>query len=170
MYCSKCGIKNEDSVSYCSSCGSILRTAQMPPIVQIPSPPPASPSYYKKPYRAEFSLGLTGAIIGSIFFIILLVLSIDELSGYSYIEGMITLTAVFCLASFILGFVGIAKIGGKNLNGGIPLVVGAGLSFIAMFFSPAGFVTVFYWPLLLAGGITSLARKSHLQKNNSYQL
>ena len=179
MYCSKCGTKNEDTDSFCLSCGSPLHQAvpPQPADPQMPAPPVAAPSTgqvyipkQRKPYRAEFSLGLTGAIIGSIMFSVMAIMSILELSGELFLdgEGMITVSSVFCLASFILGFVGSAQINKGNLNGGVSLLVGAGLGFVSMFISLFGLYTLFFWPLLLAGGITALARKATLQKIGEY--
>ena len=190
MYCPNCGTQNDDKASFCLSCGTPLKQAPAPPAAAPMQAPPASgqpmqappmaspgagPSYVpsqKKPYRAEFALGLTGAIIGSVMFGILVIMAIMELTGdlyyYAEVEGLVTVSAAFCLASFILGFVGSAQINKGNLGGGVSLLVGAGLGFIAMFISLPGLYTLFFWPLLLAASITALARKSTLQKSGNY--
>ena len=51
---------------------------------------------------------------------------------------------------------------------GVLLIIGSGISLICMFFSPYSFMTLLYWPLLLAGGITALARRASLQKIGEY--
>ena len=181
MYCSKCGTKNDDNSSFCFSCGSPLRQAvpPQPTDPQIPAPPMAVPSTgptyvpkQQKPYRAEFTMGLVGAIVGAVIFAILAILSVAELlyelDMEYHVYGIVTASAVFCLASFILGFIGSSQINKGNLKGGVLLIVGSGISFICMFFSPYSFLTVLYWPLLLAGGITALARRSSLQKSGEY--
>ena len=184
MYCSKCGTKNDDNSSFCFSCGSPLRQAvpPQPTDPQMPAPPMAVPRTgpvyvpkQQKPYRAEFTLGLVGAIVGAVIFAILAILSVAELLDELYIDdydyyayGMVTVSAVFCLASFILGFIGSSQINNGNLKGGVLLIIGSGISLICMFFSPYSFMTLLYWPLLLAGGITALARRATLQKSGEY--
>ena len=185
MYCSKCGTKNEDSASFCYSCGAPLQTIAAPahvaPVVQpnIAAPPVAVPSSgpayvprQTKPYRAEYAMGLTSAIIGIVMGIFLVIMSVLEISGEFYFDGyaevLIILATLFCIASVVLGFVGSGMINKGNLTGGVLFIIGSGLGFFAMFFSPAGVMTLFYWPLLLAAGITALARRAALIKSGDY--
>lgn len=146
MYCTKCGQQNVDSASFCLSCGNVLNAPveetnnHAPPTARPsgystqPPPPMAVPTYaseympkQQKPYRAEYSLGLVGSIIGSVIFLFLAIASFVELSGglssYSYynnnyVEGLVFVTTVLCLASIILGYMGISKINKLILDGG----------------------------------------------------
>jgi len=183
MYCSKCGTPNEDTIKFCPNCGNALagplpQSGMTPPPVAAPTPGQAyapAPPAPKKPYRAERSLGLTGTIIASVLLISLIAISISELTGnyyadFDYIEGMMTLTAVLGIATVVLGYIGIVQINRGNLKGGgTMLIISGGLGFISMFLSPVSAVlTLFYWPLILSGGITALCRRSHLMKTGQY--
>lgn len=171
MYCTQCGQKNEDTVKYCLSCGSVM----CGPITDSNFEGNTTSYAFvkqKKPYRAEYTLGLVGAIIASVLFFFIGIFALLELAGEmgpesyynNYVEGLFVLTALLWLISFIFGYVGIGQINRLNLNGGTFLIVGACLGLICMFLTPAGIFALLYWPLLLSGGITALGRKSHLKK------
>ncbi len=143
----------------------------------VPPPPPMSapgtaPVTLAKPYKAEYIMGLIGSIVGIVMFLIMLIvgLTTSGLSYYGYGYGfggaLIALTivgSIFALVAFILGFVGTSKVGKGDGKGGITLIVGGGLGFIAMFFGLSGWLSLFFWPLLLAAGIMALARRKKVE-------
>lgn len=188
MYCSKCGKQNNDTGAFCYSCGSPLQqppapsNAQpvAPPIQQPEMPsiaPPITPSTQQqpkqppiqKPYKTEYVLGLIGSIIGILIFLIIAIVETNDVYKYYlgsfFNTGMIFSGSGLALAAFILGFAGTAKLNKADAKGGILLVVGSGLSFIAVFFGTVGWITMFFFPLLLTGGIMALARKKFVEKN-----
>ena len=200
MICSNCGTQNEASAKFCSSCGSPLSAPQQqtPPMAPPTAPPPAgatmappptappgqapyqapmaapgaAPPNTGKPYKAEFTMGLIGSIVGIVMFLIMLIVGLTTSGlgyygyGYGFGGALIALTivgSIFALVAFILGFVGTSKVGKGDGKGGITLIVGGGLGFIAMFFGLSGWLSIFFWPLLLAAGIMALARRKKVE-------
>ena len=147
------------------------------PGMAAPPPPMAAPGMAapgmaaapSKPYKTEFVLGLIGSIIGIIIFLVMLISGITAASfsygyyGYGF-GGAAIIGSIFCLVSFILGFVGTSQLNKGNGKGGIMLTVAGGLGFLAMFFGIfVGWSTWFFFPLLLAGGIMALARRKKVE-------
>ena len=190
MICSSCGTHNDDIAKFCSSCGSPLLTPEQqippmePPVAPMAPPPMAAPGQApyqapmaapgsaQKPYKAEFVMGLIGSIVGVVMFLIMLIVGLTTSGlgyygyGYGFGGALIALTligSIFALVAFILGFVGTSKVNRGDGKGGITLIVGGGLGFIAMFFGLSGWLSIFFWPLLLAAGIMALARRKKVE-------
>ncbi len=120
----------------------------------------------EKAYKAEFTLGLIGAIIGIIVFILTLVFGIFisffgsfgiGYGGGALIAGSI-IAVILSLASFILGFIGASKLNKNIKSGGIILIVAGGLSVICIFVG--GWYALFSAALLLTGGIMAAVKKA----------
>lgn len=180
MYCTKCGQQNADTSNFCLACGNVLETeAYRQSLSRQTNPHPPANNYYapvyapkqKRQYAAEYNLGLVGSIIASVLFLVIFLTCIIELSGgltassyYSYhVNGLYLLNTIFWLTSFILGYIGIAKINKLNLEGGLFLITAGVLGLICMFLVPFGLLAVLYWPLLFSGGVTALVRKNRLE-------
>ena len=134
--------------------------------------PMAAPASAQKPYKAEFTMGLIGSIVGIVMFLIMLIVGLTTSGlgyygyGYGFGGALVALTivgSIFALVAFILGFVGTSKVGKGDGKGGITLIIGGGLGFIAMFFGLSGWLSLFFWPLLLAAGIMALARRKKVE-------
>ncbi len=114
-----------------------------------------------KAYKAEFTLGLIGSIIGIVVFILSIVfgLAVGALSfGYYIVPGIITM--IILLVAFILGFIGTSKLNRNEKSGGVLLIVAGGLSLIGMLIAfYAAWFAVFSMPLFLTGGIMAVVRK-----------
>ena len=175
MYCPNCGTPNDDNGTFCTSCGSAFRNLEAPRQDFAQAPPMRAPTQQSanqqpitidaKPYKTEFVLSLIGSIIGSIIFIILLSTGIDELSYSTYDGWIIIAGSVFVLASFVLGFIGMALFQKGQGSGGILCVIGGALGFIAIFFGYVGTTTMLYFPLILAAGIVALARRKIVERD-----
>ena len=134
---------------------------------QVPPPqygaPPQAPPYgapVLKPYKTEYILGLIGSILAIVIFLVMLVVGAEDW----YVGGVIIIGSLFVLASFILGFIGISKLNRGDGKGGILLTVGGGLGFLATFFGLyIGWITLFFFPLLLTAGIMALAKRSRVE-------
>ena len=192
MFCSNCGTQNDDTSKFCASCGTPIQASQAPdqappmapppmaaPGMAAPPPPPPgmAPPPMAKPYKTEFALGLTGSIIGIVIFLIALIVGIvvGGVASYGYygygygntlagaLIAVSIVGAIFILVAFILGFVGTSQVGKGNGKGGIMLIVGGGLGFIAMFMGIAGWTSIFFFPLLLTAGIMALARRNKVE-------
>ena len=175
MYCPNCGTPNDDNGSFCTSCGSALSkpaaASTTPQMSESQQPPPmaqpaAAPGVSGKPYKSEFILGLIGSIIGIVIFLVMFISGIVRTASYfSFGGGFAIAGNMFVLAAFILGFIGTAQLNKGKGSGGILLVIGGGLGFIAMCLAiTVGWTTMFFYPLLLAGGITALARKRSVER------
>lgn len=183
MYCHNCGTQNDDTGSFCTSCGSALskptvppaspplQQSQQPPPMREPAQPPmaqpgAAPVSSDKPYKTEFVLGLIGSIIGIVIFLSMLIAGITRsLSYFSFDGGLTIIGSMFVLTAFILGFTGTGQLNKRKGSGGILLIIGGGLGFIAMFLGIwVGWSTMFFFPLLLAGGIMALARRRSVER------
>ena len=184
MYCPNCGTPNDDNGTFCTSCGSAFRNLEAPQPVSAQAPPMRTPSQQPlqqsanqqpitidtKPYKTEFTLGLIGSIFGIAIFQLLFIGGIIEETDWGGGVGII-LASLFVLASFILGFVGVSKLNKGKGSGGVLLIVGGGLGFIAMFFDIwFTWTTILYFPLLLTGGIIALSRKRIVERDypNTY--
>lgn len=190
MFCSECGKEVDQNSAFCIACGNPIKKPTAPPvappimpvapsnsqsaapivaapIAQSGAPPMREPSQQQyipqpvhivtRPYKTEYVLGLIGAIIGAVMFLIIVLVGIDELTMY--------ISSFFALISFVLGFIGMALLRKGNVTGGIMLVIGGGFGFIAMFISYIGPITLFSFPLILAGGIVALARRKRVEQN-----
>ncbi len=106
-------------------------------------------------------MGLIGSIIGAVMFLILII------SGATswWFGGLVIGGSMFVLAAFILGFIGTGQLSKGKGSGGILLTIGGGLGFIAIFFGIfISWITLFFFPLLLAAGIMALARRRSVEK------
>ena len=180
MYCPKCGTPNDDNSTFCTSCGNkILPAGPAPPVappVAQPAAPPMAPPMAQpgaatttlgKPYKTEFVLGLIGSIVGIVIFLTMFIVGIVQSLSFYYFGGggIVIGGSILVLAAFILGFIGTAQLNKGKGSGGILLIVGGGLGFIAMFLGIwVGWSTIFFYPLLLAGGIMALARKRLVER------
>jgi hypothetical protein len=184
MYCPNCGTPNDDNGTFCTSCGSAFRNLEAPRQDFAQAPPMRAPAHQPmqqstnqrpitintKPYKTEFTLGLIGSILGIALFQLLFIGGIIEETDWGGGVAIIV-SSLFVLASFILGFVGVSQLNKGKGSGGILLVVGGGLGFIAMFFDIwITWTCILYFPLLLTGGIIALARKSIVERDypNTY--
>ena len=128
-----------------------------------------------KAYKAEYTLGLIGAIFSINTFLF-------SLGGFdSGLDGLAAVNALFSLAAIILGFISTSQLNKNNKSGGTLLTVSGGLSLFALISTgvilgelsrygdatDAMDVTLFHaiiaTPLLLTGGILALARKRPAQ-------
>jgi hypothetical protein len=116
-----------------------------------------------KAYKAEFTLGLIGSIIGIIVFILSIVfgMAVGALSfGYYIVPGIITM--ILLLVAFIIGFIGTSKLNRNEKSGGVLLIVAGGLSLIGLFVAFfAAWFAIFSMPLFFTGGIMAVVRKPH---------
>ena len=114
-----------------------------------------------KAYKAEFTLGLIGSIIGIIVFILSIVfgMAVGALSfGYYIVPGIITM--ILLLVAFILGFMGTSKLNRNEKSGGVLLIVSGVLSLIGLFVAfYAAWFAIFSMPLFLTAGIMAIVRK-----------
>lgn len=179
MYCSKCGILNENTNKFCTACGAVLIEAALPPsetpvsfAPKLPAPPPKP----RHPYKTEYVLSLIGSMIGTVAFLILFIVAIFKILSYysfAYANGVyILVAALVVLASFILGYIGISSLkrgsgtGGTGGTGGTFLIIAGLLAIAAIIIAPTvGWITAFYFPLLLTGGIMALARQNSIERN-----
>ena len=166
MNCPNCGTAQEGNGTFCTSCGTEfhnLEASAAPPMAQSGSAPTTS----DKPYKTESILGLVGSIVGIAIFLTMFISGIVRSLSFFYFGGggLAIAGSMLVLAAFILGFIGTAQLGKGKGSGGILLIIGGGLGFIAMFLGIwVGWSTVFFYPLLLAGGITALARKKSVER------
>ena len=173
MNCPNCGTPHDDNNTFCTSCGHAVLPdgpADVPPMAQPGAAPAApasmtqpgfSPSAPAKPYKAEFIMGLIGSIIGAVMFLVLIIIGATSW----WFGGLVIGGSMFVLAAFILGFIGTGQVGKGKGSGGILLTIGGGLGFIGMFFGVwISWITVFFFPLLLAAGIMALARRRSVEK------
>ena len=134
-----------------------------------------------KAYKAEFTCGLIGAIIGINAFFFAAVfggIAIGILSGRGSggLIAALALGMLLSLVAMILGFVGVSQLNKNNRSGGSLVTVSGALSFLTLLLIGAGlsgapeFVAVIglvYFlmnaipatALLLIGGIMALVRK-----------
>lgn len=174
MYCSKCGELNENTNKFCSACGAVLiAAAASPPVTPASYTPisPAPPPKHRHPYKTEYVLSLIGSMIGTIAFLILFIVAIFKILSYysfAYANGVYILVAALAvLASFILGYIGISSLKRGKGTGGIFLIIAGLLGIAAIIIAPTvGWITAFYFPLLLTGGIVALARRNSVERNN----
>ncbi len=112
-------------------------------------------------------MGLIGSILCGLLFILLFTFEISDFSNFdTSVLGILTaIASLFVLAAFILGIVGTGQVNKGNGKGGVLLIIGGGLSLIAALISVAGWLTVFFFPLLLAAGIMALARRKSVERN-----
>ena len=114
-----------------------------------------------KAYKAEFTLGLIGSIIGIIVFILSIVfgLAVGALSfGYYIVPGIITM--ILLLVAFILGFIGTSKLNRNEKSGGVFLIISGGLSLIGLLVAfYAAWFAIFSMPLFFTAGIMAVVRK-----------
>jgi uncharacterized membrane protein len=114
-----------------------------------------------KAYKAEFTLGLIGSIIGIIVFMLSIVfgMAVGALSfGYYIVPGIITM--ILLLVAFILGFMGTSKLNRNEKSGGVLLIVSGVLSLIGLFVAfYAAWFAIFSMPLFLTAGIMAVVRK-----------
>lgn len=131
-------------------------------------------------YKSEYTLGLVASILNAIATALLLIgllftilfagtaerfidffrwdfnlpFLIHDMVGLAtgIAALVIGLFFVLCAAATIVGFVGISQLNKNNRNGGVLLLVAAGLSLL----SALGFVTMI---LLLIGGVIALSKK-----------
>ncbi|MBT3319234.1 MAG: zinc ribbon domain-containing protein [Clostridia bacterium] len=179
MYCPNCGTPNDDNGTFCTSCGSAFRNLEAPRQNPAEAPPMRAPSQQpmqhssnqrpitidNKPYKTEFILGLIGSILGIAMFQILFIGGIVEETDWGG-GAAIIVSSLLVLAAFILGFVGVSALNKGKGSGGVLLVVGGGLGFIAMFFEIwITWSTLFFFPLLLAGGIMALSRRKIVERD-----
>jgi hypothetical protein len=143
-----------------------------------------------KAFKAEFTCGLIGAIIGINAFFFASVfggIAIGMLSGWGN-EGLIVALALgmlFSLLSMILGFAGVSALNKNNKSGGNLVTVSGALSFLTLFLTSAGLsgapdyvsiIGLVYFlmnaipatALLLIGGIMALARKRPMPQPQTY--
>ena len=180
MYCPNCGTPNDDNGTFCTSCGSAFRNLEAVRQDAAGAPPMRAPAHQPmqhssnqrsitintKPYKTEFILGLIGSILGVALFQILFIGGIIEETDWTGGGIAIILASLFVLTSFILGFVGVSQLNKGKGSGGVLLVVGGGLGFIASFIGIwVGWSAWFFFPLLLAAGIMALARKRSVEQS-----
>ena len=158
MNCPNCGTAHEGGATFCASCGAEFHNLESPETGAAP---------VAKLYKAEFVLGLVGAIIGIVAFLMILIFGLlISFGGGLWLVAAIV--AVVCsLVAFILGFAGSGKLN-KNIKSGRALLIVAGiLSLVACII---GFVSVFMIVgavmlipcvvLFLIGGIMAAAKKA----------
>lgn len=136
-----------------------------------------------KAYKAEFTLGIIGAILGiNTFMFVFIGLTGSEFWDSSRIGFGVSAAVgmLMSMAAFILGFISITKLNINNKGGGTLLVVSGVLSFLSIVFGGLamsagdnyGF-SMSYLPMLLlngvpetalmlTGGIMALARKRQI--------
>jgi hypothetical protein len=130
-------------------------------------------------YKSEYTLGLVASILNAVWTALLLIGLVATILfagtaewfidsfGWDihipfYVNDMVGLATgiaalavavvfVFGVAATVLGFVGVSHLNKNNRNGGVLLLVGAGLSLLS-----GGFITMI---LLLIGGVLALSRK-----------
>ncbi len=169
MFCYNCGMQAEITSVFCSACGTALRHATpASPSFAPPSAPPPKP--LPRPFKSEYVLGLIGSILGTVLFLILLIVGLNEVSSsftLLYDNGFdILLSSFFALASFVLGFVGIAPLKRGKWQGGLFLTLGGIAGIIAIGLGDyVGWILALSFPLLLAGGIVALARRKFVERN-----
>ena len=157
-------------VFFAFSSFALLRFTRVQPAARnVPPPVQPQPKRVLPPYITEYVLGLIGSLIGTIVFLILIIVGIyDVLSyyGFAYANGIyILVSGLLMLASFIIGFIGIAPLKRGNGVGGVHLVIGGVLGIAAIIIAPdVGWITVLCFPLLLSGGIIALARRKSVEQ------
>jgi hypothetical protein len=168
MYCSNCGLLNENTNKFCPACGYTLFRATVPPPAPITNAVsiPAKPS---RPYKTQFVLGLIASMISTIAFMILLIVAmLLILMSYSFDEDALSvlIASLAVLASSILGYIGISQLKRTKGTGGIYLIIAGLLSIGAIIIVPdVGWITAFFFPLFLVGGIMALARRARVERD-----
>ena len=100
---------------------------------------------------------------------ILLIVGIYDVSihySITYSDGIYILLCAFAvLVSLLLGYIGISPLKRGRGIGGMFLLLSAAASIAAIVIAPGiGWMTAFYFPLLLAGGIIALARRRSAER------
>lgn len=118
-------------------------------------------------YKAEWVLGMIGAIFSCVSAFFLLVIGLPLGAGLGGL-AMVIIGLLCAIAAIVLGFMGMARLRRGDKGGAMLLVIAAGLTFISLFnVTVGGYVGIVSLVLYLIGGIMALIKREpfspHLQ-------